>query len=545
MKRGSAARMPRRFPRLALVTDITSFMSTTAPPKTRIIEHRRQKLLELVASVQVLPTSLAVPMRVLEFRRNGGAGMKELAEVICADAGLTAKILSLANSASFTPANTITRLSQALAMIGMKNLMPLVFGLSLAGIFNRLAMAADQRDSLFRASLLKAVTAREIALKLDKEVAEEAFLCGLLQDVALPLLHEADRAAWPETIRLLDLQDQATRLDRELRIYGADHCAIGMAVVKRMNLPAMFQHAVGSHHAGTTPLEVTGNKALATAIDLSSRLPHSAVQLSTGAMAYLSAGLVKTFDSPKTVATLLKTITASYSSTLTLLGHGDENKRFKEFLQDLCGQVAHCMEEAVGESASVITNLRARESVLVTELDGMRQLVAQSEQDVLTGALSRRAFIARATDVLTLARKHQTSCLVGFADLDDFKVINDTLGHAIGDIALKTLSAALTEALRGRGILGRVGGDEFAFIVVCRGGVPDEQHVEKLNSTLGQLSFTTDGGETVAMKSSIGLINIGIPSEQHSIDDFMAWADEVMYEVKRTGKGGCVLRRAA
>src|SRR5688572_3721847 len=132
MKRGSAARMPQRFPRLALVSDITSFMSTTAPPKTRIIEHRRQKLLEMVASVQVLPTSLAVPMRVLEFRRNGGAGMKELAEVICADAGLTAKILSLANSAAFTPANTITRLSQALAMIGMKNLMPLVFGLSLA-----------------------------------------------------------------------------------------------------------------------------------------------------------------------------------------------------------------------------------------------------------------------------------------------------------------------------------------------------------------------------------------------------------------------------
>src|SRR5687767_5236710 len=222
-------------------------MPTAALPKTRIIEHRRQKLLELVASVEVLPTSLAVPMRVLEFQRSGQAGMKELAEVLAADVGLTSKILSLANSAAFTPAATITRLTQALSMIGLKNLMPLVFGLSLAGIFNRLAMSADQRDHLFRAALLKAVTAREIALKLDPDAAEEAFLCGLLQDIALPLLHEADRAAWPETICLLDLQDQSSRLERESRIYGSDHAAVGAAVVKRLNLPGLFQHAAAFH----------------------------------------------------------------------------------------------------------------------------------------------------------------------------------------------------------------------------------------------------------------------------------------------------------
>lgn len=519
-------------------------MATAALPKTRIIEHRRQKLLDLVASVDVLPTSLAVPMRVLEFRRSGRAGMKELAQVLSADAGLTTKILSLANSAAFTPVANVTRLSQALAMIGLKNLMPLVFGLSLAGIFNRLAMAAEQRDDLFRAALLKAVTTREIALRLDPEIAEEAFLCGLLQDIALPLLHEADRAAWPETIRLLDIQDQATRLDRELRIYGADHAAIGGAVARRLNLPALFQQAVAFHHGGIEGLKGISNTALASAIELSSRLPHSSPQLSAGAMTHLSAGLTGLFDNARTTAALLKSITASYSSTLTLLGHGDENKRFKEFLQDLCAQVARCMEEAVGESASVITNLRARESALLAELDAMREQVARSEHDALTGALSRRAFLARAADVLTLARKHQTPCLVGFADLDDFKAINDAYGHSCGDEALKTLAAALTETLRGRGIVGRVGGDEFAFIVVSRGAGPDEQHLERLDTVLGDLSLINDTGQTVVLRSSVGLVTIGIPAENQSIDAFIRRADEVMYEVKRSGKGGCLLRAA-
>ena len=73
-------------------------------PLTRLADHRRQRLEELLRDVNVLPTSFAVPMRVLRLQRTPGAGMAQLADVIAADAGLALKVLSLANSAAFSPA---------------------------------------------------------------------------------------------------------------------------------------------------------------------------------------------------------------------------------------------------------------------------------------------------------------------------------------------------------------------------------------------------------------------------------------------------------
>ena len=123
------------------------------------------------------------PMKVLQLHRKGNATMDQYAEAICADASLVSKIMGLVNSAAFRPAQPITKLSHALVMIGLKNLLPLVFGVSLGGIYNKIGIPAEERSGIWRASLLKAVTAREYARANAPDQVEEAFVAALLQEI--------------------------------------------------------------------------------------------------------------------------------------------------------------------------------------------------------------------------------------------------------------------------------------------------------------------------------------------------------------------------
>src|SRR5947209_12380792 len=163
--------------------------------KLQVAERRRQQLLQVVSGMRVLPTSSVVPMRVLHLQRQAGANLADFAEALAADVGLAAKLLAIANAqvskaapqpiapaphtASAAAPRPITQLSQAVNLIGLDNLLPLVFGLSLGGIFNKLALPPAERLINWRCSLLKGLLAREYARVHAPEVEEEAFLCAV------------------------------------------------------------------------------------------------------------------------------------------------------------------------------------------------------------------------------------------------------------------------------------------------------------------------------------------------------------------------------
>ncbi len=85
--------------------------------------------------------------------------------------------------------------------------------------------------------------------------------------------------------------------------------------------------------------------------------------------------------------------------------------------------------------------------------------------DGLTGISTRRAFKEDAQKFLSLARRHRSQLSAIAFDVDKFKAINDTYGHAAGDVVLKAVSKVAEESLRESDLLGRVGGEEFAVIL--------------------------------------------------------------------------------
>ena len=165
-------------------------------------------------------------------------------------------------------------------------------------------------------------------------------------------------------------------------------------------------------------------------------------------------------------------------------------------------------------------------------LDQLRQ---QALHDSLTGLANRALFRDRLAHTLQRsARSPGSRCAVLFLDLDDFKTINDTLGHGAGDEALIAVSDRLRSVLRGSDLAARLGGDEFGVLLR---DLPDERRAievaERLLAALNEPLHLAD--VFVEAGASIG-IAIDAPSMQ-SVDDLLGDADIAMYRAKAQGKG--------
>jgi len=536
---------------------VTAGSSTAHNYRAQLADKRRRELEQQAASLDLLPTTFAVPMHILRLHRSRNAAMNDFAHAIGADPGLASKVLALVNSAAFKPTSRVTRMSQAVSMIGMKNLLPLVFGFSLAGIFNKLSLPSAERGAMWKASLLKAVTARELTASAQNlppadatSLAEEAFLCALLQDISLPVIYASDRSAWPEFSAILQLDNPDERCDRETRINGIDHAELGGLVGKAMGLPEPFCRAIAVHHCGLSAVSeaLESNAAMARALDLASWLPHKLAQL-TPQTAQLLAMRLRTsvgLSSPAACAAVLKQIGLCFEQMLQTFGEADETSvAFRKFLQALSQEIATVMESAVSASKSEIGELKQRESDLLEKVGLLQQHVVQADYDELTGALNRRGFFTRASRILALVREYERPCMVGFVDMDDFKAVNDTHGHAAGDAVLAAASQRIRDALATRGIVGRIGGDEFAVLVV--GGDVEQLQADERQITQNLASFvvttrslTSAQPLPVPVTASVGLEIVGIPSAETTIDALLRRADELMYAQKRNRR----LRRA-
>lgn len=162
------------------------------------------------------------------------------------------------------------------------------------------------------------------------------------------------------------------------------------------------------------------------------------------------------------------------------------------------------------------------------------KLEHEAKHDSLTGLPNRTFFMSRLTAALEKASNitnYRVSVL--FIDLDRFKIVNDSLGHLIGDQLLKGISERLRECLRPSDIVARLGGDEFTILVE---GSYDEREVTRIAERIQQkftFPFDLDGHE-VYSSASIGILHAA--ANHVAAEDMMRDADTAMYQAKRAGK---------
>jgi diguanylate cyclase (GGDEF)-like protein len=177
-------------------------------------------------------------------------------------------------------------------------------------------------------------------------------------------------------------------------------------------------------------------------------------------------------------------------------------------------------------------------SAFNTMAEGVKQeqdkLHRQANFDTLTGLPNRLMAFDRITVEITRAKRSSQRFAVFFVDLDDFKGVNDSLGHAVGDQLLVAVGLRLQSALREGDTVSRLGGDEF---LVLASDVVGEVQVEKIAERLLQAVLAPQdlGGRKVATQCSIGIAMF--PDNGEDVETLVANADNAMYQAKTNHRG--------
>lgn len=167
-----------------------------------------------------------------------------------------------------------------------------------------------------------------------------------------------------------------------------------------------------------------------------------------------------------------------------------------------------------------------------TIAEQQRLLEQMAYQDSLTGLPNRRWLDQLITEEAALVRREQGQACLIILDIDDFKRINDTYGHPVGDALLHDFARLLQNNIRQGSILGRMGGEEF--IILVRGIAAEQGRIlaERLRSQIAEHVFRVNGNE-IAVTASFG---VAMLPGLGSLEDCYSQADQALYQAKHSGK---------
>jgi diguanylate cyclase (GGDEF)-like protein/PAS domain S-box-containing protein len=284
---------------------------------------------------------------------------------------------------------------------------------------------------------------------------------------------------------------------------------------------------------------------------------RSLVQNSTDTTLVLGDGATVTYASPATLSFLGRRPEDMIGVPATELVHPDDRARVEAQLGAMLQTVSVTepiqfrMAHADGTyryAEAVVSDLRANASVggyvanlrdITERKEAETQLAHAALHDPLTGLPNRTLIIDRAEQMLVRSRREFRPVAAMFVDLDNFKDINDSLGHAAGDKVLQAVAHRFVGALRASDTVGRLGGDEF--VVLAEGaslGAGPEMVAERLHDVLRE-PFRIEGYDTVslAVSASIGIAG----GQRQSAHDLLRDADIALYRAKAVGKNRSAL----
>jgi diguanylate cyclase (GGDEF)-like protein/PAS domain S-box-containing protein len=174
----------------------------------------------------------------------------------------------------------------------------------------------------------------------------------------------------------------------------------------------------------------------------------------------------------------------------------------------------------------------------ITERKRLEELLQyQATTDGLTGIFNRRHFMARAEEELQRIQRYSGTFSMLMLDIDHFKKVNDEFGHAAGDAVLKKFTGLCKKATRNTDLLGRIGGEEFAILLLETRLAGAKQVAERLRKSVQDHVFSTEEGLQIQLSVSIGIAE-HLPGE--SFSEMMVRSDQALYRAKNEGRNRVV-----
>jgi len=189
------------------------------------------------------------------------------------------------------------------------------------------------------------------------------------------------------------------------------------------------------------------------------------------------------------------------------------------------------------EIQAVEESISEHHALLIQNEETRQVLEKLANKDGLTGITNRRHFMQSAEVELQRAQRYRRPVTVAMADLDLFKKLNDTYGHAAGDAVLCAFANLVEDTLRQSDLVCRYGGEEFAFLFPEIGPAETEKLAERLRIRCAAMEVPLPDGRSVKATVSIGLAD----ASECPIEIALKRADEALYEAKRLGRNRVVV----
>ncbi len=246
------------------------------------------------------------------------------------------------------------------------------------------------------------------------------------------------------------------------------------------------------------------------------------------------------------LATVMSTVIASsvtgpmagVSKVVEQIGLGQLHARADVSTSGPLADLARGINAMASRIALTQDDLRHQVAAATRELRLQKEAAEKAARiDTLTGVASRRAFTERAELEIQRALRYRQPLSVVMVDLDRFKRINDTYGHAVGDAVLVSFAQVLLSDVREVDMVGRLGGEEFAVLLPGIEGEEAMRVAERMRAAVEELALMV-GGQRLTFTASFGVADFD--GVEVNLPGLLAKADAALYQAKHTGRNRVV-----
>ena len=467
-----------------------------------------------------LPTLPAVALQIVRMARDPNADIRKMANLIASDPALSGKILKTVNSSFYGFSKTVSTISQALVILGLQSVRMLAMGFSLVSSMNKLQAHGFDLQRFWRRSVYSAVAARTLGEEAKIVQSEEVFLAGLLQDIGMLAMSSALEDRYDTVYARAATHGELLAQEREH--LGLDHCQVGKVIAEKWSLPPLLAVPIACHHEP----EQAGEDLAPLA-----RVVHVGWLFS------------EVFQQEEPAAALQQ----AKAAALSMLQLEDaEVERLLKKVNASTHEIADVLEVQIGERVNCQRLLsEAREAMLHMTLQTQRQaaelqdrnadLERAASTDPLTGLVNRKCFDEKLAAEFQKARGERGNLCVLFVDVDHFKLVNDTYGHAAGDSVLRNLGKVIQSATEPMHVAARYGGEEFVVLAPGATLQTASRLAESVRKAVEQ-SPTLHEGRQLPVQVSVGVAGMDHGAFFEAPEQLLTFADRALYAAKRSGR---------
>ena len=464
---------------------------------------------------------------------------RDLARLISREPSFTTEMLRIANSPAYGLGRNVRTVRQATIAMGMRTIRNAALAHAVRAATAKVDTGEFDRSRFWEDSLRRASAALALARHAGYDDPHEAFTIGLIQDIGCMLM----AINWPQLGgELQGLMDKPAghRLQQERRIFGITHTEMIEEYGPSWGFPDDMIAAMVHHHD--------------VQMSIQDRLAGRLCSLARAADALADVGQCKAGGNTLPVAQkMVESLKTRDGATLNVFELSEElNQEMASAAQEMKIKIG---KQVVYEDLAAAANnslLRVNQGYeqltrkLEQMLDENKKLTAQLQDtnakllkmattDPMTELANRRAYLTHLDDELERAANGMKPMSLLMVDIDHFKKVNDTHGHAAGDEVIKAVARALQRCARDVDMVGRLGGEEFSVVLRDANEAGAEMVAERIRRTIEQMRVDCGEGLVLNVTASIG--GTTVPRQiRPTGDHVLGIADAALYDSKQNGR---------